>query len=269
MSEIPKIQAGVSPVGSSGRIQGTQSLRLNVIVGPPVTRSLPISLSAKQAGQQNAGVSTGLTAIKPTIDVPGVDIEYPVVDAPTQEEFDAAVNSNGGEKKSEDSGDASKAKALSNNLPLPQQLIQNQAPQRDSGDNKPVVNKNGLTATLPDPNAQKPNATVAAQVTLPFFGSIPMPSKEAMALASTTAVTATMVAVVGKAAVEASIEAIKPLLKVAVIRFKKLTSSSLSDEELQLEFAYVMESKKSVTIKDKFKNFLLFVKDNFFDVMLG
>ena len=269
MAEIPKINVGTSSATSIGRIQAVQSPGIKRIDGSPVTRSLPITVSGKQVGKDTSA-STGLSLIKPTIDVPGIEIDYPVIDAPTQQEFDAAVNSNGGEKNSEDSGDASKAKAISNNLPLPQQLVQNQAAPRENGENTAALNKNGLTATLPNPNpiAQLPTAEVGAQVTLPLLGTIPLPSKESMALASTTAVTATMVAVLGKAAIEAGIEGIKPLLRVAAIRFKKLTSKSLTDEELQLDFAHTLETRKNVTIKDKIVNLGKFVKDNFFDVML-
>jgi hypothetical protein len=267
VAEIPKINVGTSSATSIGRIQAVQSPGIKRIDGAPVTRTLPITVSAKQSGKDTSA-STGLSIIKPTIDVPGVEIDYPVVDAPTQEEFDAAVNSNGGEKKSEDSGDASKAKALSNNLPLPQQLVQNQALQRDSGATTAGLNKNGLTAALPNLNPQPPTTEVGAQVTLPLLGTFPLPTKEAMALASTTAVTATMVAVLGKAGIEAGIEGIKPLLRVAAIRFKKLTSRSLTTEELQLDFAHAMEGRKNVTIKDKLANLGKFVKDNFFDVLL-
>ena len=267
MAEIPKINVGTSSATSIGRIQAVQSPGIKRIDGSPVTRSLPITVSGKQVGKDTSA-STGLSLIKPTIDVPGMEIDYPVIDAPTQEEFDAAVNSNGGEKNSEDSGDASKAKAISNNLPLPQQLVQNQAAPRETGENTAALNKNGLTATLPNPILQQPKAEVGAQVTLPLLGTIPLPSKESMALASTTAVTATMVAVLGKAAIEAGIEGIKPLLRVAAIRFKKLTSKSLTDEELQLDFAHTLETRRNVTIKDKIVNLGKFVKDNFFDVML-
>ena len=267
MAEIPKINVSTSSATSIGRIQAVQSPGIKRIDGSPVTRSLPITVSGKQVGKDTSA-STGLSLIKPTIDVPGIEIDYPVIDAPTQEEFDAAVNSNGGEKNSEDSGDASKAKAISNNLPLPQQLVQNQAAPRENGENTAALNKNGLTATLPNPIRQQPTAEVGAQVTLPLLGTIPLPSKESMALASTTAVTATMVAVLGKAAIEAGIEGIKPLLRVAAIRFKKLTSKSLTDEELQLDFAHTLETRKNVTIKDKIVNLGKFVKDNFFDVML-
>jgi len=271
VAEIPKINVGTSSATSIGRIQAVQSPGIKRIDGSPVTRSLPITVFGKQVGKDTSE-STGLSLIKPTIDVPGIEIDYPVIDAPTQEEFDAAVNSNGGEKDSGDSGDASKAKALSNNLPLPQQLVQNQAAPRENGGKTEALNINGLTATLPNPNpnpiAQLPTAEVGAQVTLPLLGTIPLPSKEAMALASTTAVTATMVAVLGKAGIEAGIEGIKPLLRVAAIRFKKLTSKSLTDEELQLDFAHTLETRKNVTIKDKIANLGRFVKDNFFDVML-
>jgi len=269
VAEIPKINVGTSSATSIGRIQAVQSPGIKRIDGSPVTRSLPIPVFGKQVGKDTSA-STGLSLIKPTIDVPGIEIDYPVIDAPTQQEFDAAVNSNGGEKNSGDSGDASKARSISNNLPLPQQLVQNQAAPRENGENTAALNKNGLTATLPNPNpiAQLPTAEVGAQVTLPLLGTIPLPSKEAMALASTTAVTATMVAVLGKAAIEAGIEGIKPLLRVAAIRFKKLTSKSLTDEELQLDFAHTLETRKSVTIKDKIVNLGKFVKDNFFDVML-
>ena len=132
----------------------------------------------------------------------------------------------------------------------------------------------GLTLQQPSaPAAPAPKAEQLASpsVTLPFVGTMPLPSKEAMAIATTTAVAATFVAVLGKAAFEASLEGIRPVLRLLLIRYKKLRNRDLSEAELQLEFAFEMDKKRKGkrTFGQAMADLRDYLRENFLEDLIG
>ena len=239
-------------------------MRINAVT---VTRDLPPTVSA--VGPTAGATSQGPTTLaRPTIDVPGIDLDYPVVNAPTEEEFDAAVNSNTNQKKKDTGDETAKARELSAKLPSPA-VLKPQAPALLS-----QLDQAGQRATLPalPPVAAKgpqPAATTSATISLPLLGTMPLPSKEALTLASTTAVTATFVAVLGKAALETSLERLKPAARMLKIGVKKMRSGQLTHEEQQLDFAFNLKNKDKRGIGGFFGDIRDYLKKNFFDHLVG
>jgi hypothetical protein len=193
------------------------------------------------------------------------------VNAPTEEEFDAAVNSKTNQKKKDTGDETAKARELSTKLPMPAVLKQ-QAPALLS-----QLDQAGQRASLPLPaalpvaaaKAPQPAPTTSATISLPLLGTMPLPSKEALTLASTTAVTATFVAVLGKAALETSLEGLKPAVRLLAIRVKKMRSGELTHEEQQLDFAFNLKNKDKRGIGGFFRDIRDYLKNNFFDDLVG
>ncbi len=270
MEPIPQITP-IPPVSSSdNRYNGTRLpvLRIDAVT---VTRNLPPSVSS--VGTASV-VKSSLS--RPTIEMPTASLDYPdVIDVPDSSNFEVATdktpsNDKGKKSKAGDDG-ANKAKALTPQLPPA--IIQPQPPA--------VLYTNqslpSLTAAPAAPPAAQPVAVApqpsatptGATVTLPLLGTLPLPSKENVALASTTAVTATFVAVLGKAAFEASLEGAKPLLRMLAIRYKKMRKRDLSDDELQLEFAFAAKRKGKRTFGEILKDTKEYFSENFFEDLIG
>ena len=236
-----------------------------------VTRDLPPSVTTPSAATGRL-VINGATGTRPTIEVPGVELDYPVVNVPTQEEFDAAVNQNKGNQNQESSGDTAKARELSARLPntgaLQQVLYRPQLLRQQEGFGTGLTLQQPSAPAAPAPKAEQ---LASPSVTLPFVGTMPLPSKEAMAIATTTAVAATFVAVLGKAAFEASLEGIRPVLRLLLIRYKKLRNRDLSEAELQLEFAFEMDKKRKGkrTFGQAMADLRDYLRENFLEDLIG
>lgn len=263
MPPLPKVIVSVEPVQAQITAQPISRFQIRRVEGALVTRDLPATISAREA----AGVRTqtpGTSLMRPSIDVPAYEIDYPVVDVPTQAEFDEAVKGHNKDTKSKETDDAAPAKDLAAKVPIPQIMV---PPQPDAQLQAtevptaaiPAINTNAADAT--------PTAKTGTEVTLPFLGAVPMPSREALTLASTTAVTATFVAVVGKAVMETSLEGAKPLARLAVIRLKKLTNNDLSHQEVQLDFARQLVKKN--TRHNFFSDVLDYVRKHFIGDLIG
>ncbi len=234
-----------------------------------VTRDLPPSLSAPEPSSNREYRPAPLS--RPTVDVPkSPQLDYPVYTLPTQGEFAEAAepSSNKSNDKKASDKDTANARELSSKLPPTgaiQQLFRPPTPLLQEGFRPLAATNNALPAPAP---VAKPEAP-AASVTLPLVGTIPLPSRESVALASTTAVTATFVAVLGKAAFESSLEGIKPLLRIAAIRYKKMRNRDLSDQELQMEFSFEMKQKGKRTFAQSMGDLRDYFRDNFFDDLIG
>jgi hypothetical protein len=243
MAPVPKVNVSIIPPVNASPTQATGRFLIKRIDGLAVTRELPITVSARGAAIEG-NRTPGSSLMPPIIDVPAADIDYPVVDVPTQAEFDEAVKNNAPKKDRSENTDEEKTKAkdLAARPPAPGvvQAIQPVNPLLQA--NTAPINPG---TTVPPAATQETtnNTATTNQVTLPFLGTVPLPSKEALTLASTTAVTATFVTVLGKAALESSMEGLKPLVRIAMIRAKKLFSGELSHEELQLDFAHQLTKK--------------------------
>ena len=105
----------------------------------------------------------------PIVNIPNPTLNYPVIDVPTQEEFDAAVKA---EQKKQQEEKEEKTRGLPDSKPV---LPQIQVPQ-ESVQDKIIKETN------------QPNTDLGVPVIeVPLVGQVPVPPKEQVILAGTTA----------------------------------------------------------------------------------
>ena len=163
----------------------------------------------------------------PIIHMPDTTIKYPVIDVPTQEEFDAAVRA---EQKKQQEEKEEKTRGL----PDAQQVLpQVQVPQESIQDK-----------IIKETNQESTNLGVPV-IEVPIVGEVPIPPKEQVILAGTTATASVAAALVGKSLVEWMVGKMKPIVQQIFVRGKKLLSRDLTPYELQVHFAF----EKSQSLK--------------------
>ncbi len=155
----------------------------------------------------------------PIINMPDTTIKYPVIDVPTQEEFDAAVRA---EQKKQEEEKQEKTRGLPDTTPTPQLPPVVQTPQ----DNRVISD---------DPPANNLGVPV---IEVPIIGEVPIPPKEQVILAGTTATASVAAALVGKSVVEWLVGKMKPIVQQIFVRGKKLLNRDLTPYELQVFFAF-------------------------------
>ena len=170
-------------------------------------------------------VTRGL--VLPIFQNPDTSIKYPVINVPTQEEFDAAVRA---EKQKEKEEKEEKTRGLPDAQPV---LPQVQVPVQNSQDNR------NISDDVPKTNLGVP------VIEVPIVGEVPIPPKEQVILAGTTATASVAAALVGKSLVEWMVNKMKPVVQQIFVRGKKLLSRDLTPYELQIFFAF----EKSQSLK--------------------
>ena len=159
----------------------------------------------------------------PVINMPSSAFKYPTVDVPTQEEFDAAVKA---EREKQAAEQQEKSRGLPDAKPvLPQVQV------------APVINQEKKTEE--ENNTLKPNTNLGVPVIeVPIVGEVPVPPKEQVILAGTTATASVAAALIGKSLVEWMVKKMKPIVEQLFVRGKKLLSRDLTPYELQVYFAF-------------------------------
>ena len=203
------------------------SVRINApqiipTIEPPVTQ------------RTERSVTHGLAL--PIINVPDSTINYPVIDVPTQEEFDAAVRA---EQKKKEEEQQEKSRGLPDNKPVFPQV---QVPVVDKQDNK----------NLSDQPTTNNNLGVPV-IEVPIVGEVPVPPKEQVILAGTTATASVAAALAGKSVVEWLVKKFKPVVERLFAQLKKALNRDVTDYELQLFFAYEHQKKVNKILKKEFK----------------
>jgi hypothetical protein len=155
----------------------------------------------------------------PIINMPDTTIKYPVIDVPTQEEFDAAVRA---EREKQEEEKQEKTRGLPDTTPTPQL--------------PPVVQTTQDNRVISD-DAPKTNLGVPV-IEVPIIGEVPIPPKEQVILAGTTATASVAAALVGKSVVEWLVGKMKPIVQQIFVRGKKLLNRDLTPYELQVFFAF-------------------------------
>ena len=212
MSDIPTINTS-----GIGNIKTNTNSIPNVGV---VQNSIVPSLAPPVVIETQQPIIRGLAI--PIIQAPNTAIPYPVINVPTQEEFDAAVRA---EKKAQEDEKQEKSRGLPDSPPpiLPPQ-IQQVLPQE---------NKSSEDAILPV------NTNLGVPVIeVPFIGQVPIPPKEQVILAGTTATASVAAALIGKSLVEWMVGKMKPIFNQLFVRGKKLLNRDLTPYELQIYFAF-------------------------------
>jgi len=227
MSDIPTFNAS-----GIGNIQTNTNSIPNVGV---VQNSIVPSLAPPVVVETQQPIIRGLAI--PIIQAPNTAIPYPVINVPTQEEFDAAVRA---EKKAQEDEKQEKSRGLPDSPPpiLPPQ-IQQVLPQE---------NKSSEDAILPV------NTNLGVPVIeVPFIGQVPIPPREQVILAGTTATASVAAALIGKSLVEWMVAKMKPIIHQILIRGKKLLNRDLTPYELQLYFAAELDKKNLKLLKKEQK----------------
>ena len=198
----------ISP--SSVRIDGPPIIPT---IEPPVTR------------RTERSVTHGLQL--PIVNIPDPTLNYPVIDVPTQEEFDAAVRA---EQKKQEEEKEEKTRGLPDSQPIVPQV---QIPQESIQDK-----------IIKETNTENTNLGVPV-IEVPIVGEVPIPPKEQVILAGTTATASVAAALVGKSLVEWMVGKMKPIVQQIFVRGKKLLSRDLTPYEIQIYFAF----EKSQSLK--------------------
>ena len=211
MSEIPNISGGgISKINVGGP-------SIIPAIEPPVVHST----------QQS--VVRGLAL--PVFRMPDPSIKYPVIDVPTQEEFDAAVKA---EQKEKEEPKEEKSRGLPDSKPI---LPQIQVPVQENKDNRNISDQPLVNTNLGVP-----------VIEVPIVGEVPIPPKEQVILAGTTATASVAAALVGKSLVEWMVGKMKPIVQQIFVRGKKFLNKDLTDYELQMFFAFEKQQQmKKVT----------------------
>ena len=174
------------------------------------------------------------TLPRPVVDVPLEGIpQYEPIDAPTSEEFRRMINPQQEPKKEEDLQD--KPRALPDTKPLIPQI--------------PVVPTQQETQIVGPPQS---NLGVP-EIQVPFIGAVPIPPRDQVMLAGTTATAATAAAIVGKSLVEWLVKKLQPIINQLFVRAKQLMNRDLTPYETQLLFAAELDKKTLKLLKKEQK----------------
>ena len=219
MSEIPNIGANNIP-------------NINNLGGPSIIPTInpPVVQQAPQALIRSLEV--------PIVRYTDTSIKYPVLRVPTQEEFDEAVRA---EKKAQEDEKQEKSRGLPDTPVIPPQVLVPTPPTDE------VKNVQTPPVELPKSNLGVP------VIEVPIIGEVPIPPKEQVILAGTTATASVAAALIGKSMVEWMVGKMKPIVQQIFIRGKKLLNKDLTDYELQLYFTSELDKKNLKLLKKEWK----------------
>jgi hypothetical protein len=215
MNEIPNINA-------NNQINANGIPIIGINNGPSIipTISPPVIQQTQQSVITNLEV--------PIFRFTDPSFKYPTLRVPTQAEFDEAVRA---EKQAQEDEKSEKSRGLPDApVPFIPQVVVPPPTQE-------VPNVQTPPVELPKPETGIPIIEV------PILGPIPVPPKEQVILAGTTATASVAAALVGKSVVEWLVAKMKPIVQQIFVRGKKLLNRDLTPYELQIYFAFEKEDK--------------------------
>ena len=180
-----------------------------------------------------------LVPINRTLPIPVVDVplegipQYEPIDAPTTEQFRRMVNAQQEPKKEEEIQD--KPRALPDLKGITDVLSQVSQPPQQSQ----------VASSVPKIDAPT--------ITVPYIGTIPVPSTETVVLSGTTATASVAAALIGKSLVEQLVKVLKPIIEQTFVRGKQLLNRDLTPYETQLLFAAELDKKTLKLLKKEQK----------------
>jgi hypothetical protein len=170
----------------------------------------------------------------PVVDVPLDGIpQYEPIDAPTTEEFRRMINPQQEPKKEEEMQDKPRA------LPDVKPFVPPPVPT--------ITQQETQTIVPPQSNLGVP------EIQVPFVGPVPIPPKEQVMLAGTTATASVAAAIVGKSMVEWMVKKLQPIINQLFVRGKQLLNRDLTPYETQLLFAAELDKKTLKLLKKEQK----------------
>jgi hypothetical protein len=169
----------------------------------------------------------------PVFSNPDGSLQYPTLRVPTQAEFDEAVRA---EKEAQENEKTEKSRGLPDApTPFIPPAVVTPPVEEVRQDETPPV------------ELLKPETGIPI-IEVPLLGPVPVPPKEQVILAGTTATASVAAALVGKSLVEWMVKKMKPIVQQIFVRGKKLLNRDLTPYELQIYFAFQKEDKlKKVT----------------------
>jgi hypothetical protein len=221
MSEIPNIGANAIP-----NINNLGGPSIIPTINPPVVQQTP------QALIRSLEV--------PVFRFTDPSIKYPTLRVPTQEEFDEAVRA---EKKAQEDEKAEKSRSLPDAPvipPIPQVLVPTPPPDEVKNVETPPV------------EFAKPDTGIPI-IEVPLLGPVPVPPKEQVILAGTTATASVAAALIGKSVVEWMVGKMKPIIQQVFVRAKQLMNRDLTPYETQMMFALELDKKTLKLLKKEQK----------------
>jgi hypothetical protein len=180
-----------------------------------------------------------LVPINRTLPIPVIDVpldgipQYQPIDVPTTEEFRKMINPQQEPKKEEEIQD--KPRALPDTKPLIPQI--------------PVVPTQKETQEIVP---SRSNLGVP-EIQVPFVGPVPIPPKEQVILAGTTATASVAAAIIGKSLVEWMVKKLQPIINQIFVRAKQLLNRDLTPYETQMMFALELDKKTLKLMKKEQK----------------
>jgi hypothetical protein len=219
MSEIPNISANAIP-----NINNLGGPSIIPTINPPVVQQTPQTL---------------IRSLEvPVFRFTDPSIKYPTLRVPTQEEFDEAVRA---EKKAQEEERQEKSRGLPDTPVIPPQVLVPTPPTDE------VKNVQTPPVELPKSNLGVP------VIEVPIIGEVPIPPKEQVILAGTTATASVAAALIGKSMVEWMVGKMKPIVQQLFVRIKKLLNKDLTNYELQLYFTAELDKKNLKLLKKEWK----------------
>jgi hypothetical protein len=215
MNEIPNINA-------NNQINANGIPVIGINNGPSIipTISPPVIQQTQQSVITNLEV--------PIFRFTDPSFKYPTLRVPTQAEFDEAVRA---EKKAQEDEKAEKSRGLPDApVPFIPQIV------------VPPPTQEVPNVQTPPVELLKPETGIPI-IEVPILGPIPVPPKEQVILAGTTATASVAAALVGKSVVEWLVAKMKPIVKQIFVRGKKLLNRDLTPYELQIYFAFEKETQ--------------------------
>ena len=182
---------------------------------------------------------------RPIVNVPDPSLSYPVLQVPTQEEFDAVVKADQQKKEKEEE---QKERKLPDSKPV---IPQVQIPAQNTQDNRNISDQ------PPVSNLGVP------EIQVPFVGPVPVPPKEQVMLAGTTATASVAAAIIGKSFVEWMVKKFKPVVERMFAQAKKMMNKDLTPYETQLIFTAALDKKHLKLLKKEQKKEKLEQKKKF------
>ena len=165
---------------------------------------------------------------KPVVEVPSANLPYyEQLDVPTMEQWKQMVE---GQKQNEEKKDEIEEK--SRQLPPPA------APQIPAVQTPESVQQQ----VIPPPTT----SLGVPVIEVPLIGEVPIPPKEQVLLAGTTATASVAAAIVGKSLVEWMVGKMKPIVQQMYVQAKKRLRRDLTPYELQVDFAAQLDLKKKI-----------------------
>jgi len=164
---------------------------------------------------------------KPVVQVPTAEIPYyEPIDVPTTEQWKQIVEGQNSQKEKEETQEE-KSRQLPPAAPVVPPAVQ--VPQETQVVTPPPTTNLGVPV-----------------IEVPLIGQVPIPPKEQVILAGTTATASVAAALVGKSLVEWMVGKMKPIVQQVYVQAKKRLHRDLTPYELQVDFAAQLELKKKV-----------------------